>query len=1088
MLKVYRASAGSGKTYRLTYEYIKMLLGRRNEHDSYYTFYRSYNNSHRRILAVTFTNKATEEMKQRIVSQLDILAHTPGKSDYINDLCDTFRCEMTDVQRNASVALQQLLQDFSFFSISTIDSFFQQILRAFTREVGLQGGYEVELDSSYVTMAAIDRMFDNLEHNEELFNWILQYAREQIYNGNSWDIHSRSDLPALAKHLTSEVYKRYSNILRDVKLCDYEKYIDTLRAYEAQYRGELVEAARQARQAISDRGITYDVFNRGWIKKLDVLCDDQLIQTDKKLFKGAVDTWKKKMDDTDSWFTLSKIKKIAPAQDLVDALSPTFYNLNDLLGVRLIEYNSIAVCLRHIYAMGVLTTINEYINEYSQEHNSILLSETPDILSGLINKSDAPFIYEKIGTRIAHYMIDEFQDTSNLQWDNFEPLVNESLACHNENLIVGDVKQSIYRWRNSDWRLLHNGLDDFNFTSMTQGHDTNWRSCSGVIAFNNSFFKVASQLLQNRIDTSMQAHHIDCKDSGVIGKIYESVAQKVSKKHADNTGRIDLHLLKSQNSSQFEEEVLNRLPLMLRDLLQRGYRPKDIAILVRKGDEGCKVVELLLSLASEDTGVLRNIKVISDDSLLLKSAPPVKLMVGILRYIQNPGYSINKLILAYEHGLINGSSVNQSLSDFFEMNDTEHPINQELTTFIREISSKPLFEMCEAIIHKFKMNSRQDYIAYVEAFQDVVVDYCRNHAADVYSFLRWWDEKESTLTVKSPENLDAITVLTIHKSKGLEYPVVIIPFAHWSMSSASTNRVNTKWYEPDRPPFNLLPVLPIDHKDELASTIFAPQYYEELISEYVDNLNLAYVAFTRARQELIIYTRTPQRAGAYMLGDVINETLNSPVISDDDCPSIDFANYVTEDDNEKVLSIGEGWKPIYDDKPTAEMTNVAYDVVLPTQNRLKQRTSAANISGNKSRNKGILMHEILSMIYTQQDVNRVVQQVVRDGKLTRKQASEMEQELLAIIAQPQVQRWFSPQVRVLNETDIIIPDKSIKRPDRIVIDGEKVIVIDYKFGKVERSIYHTQVSRYMQCMRDMGYNQVEGYIWYVTEHKFVAVD
>ncbi len=1089
MLKVYRASAGSGKTYRLTYEYIKMLLGRRNEHDQYYTFYRNYNNSHRRILAVTFTNKATEEMKQRIVSQLDVLAHTPNESDYIDDLCNAFRCDESCVQRNAAMVLHQILQDFSFFGISTIDSFFQQVLRAFTREVGLQGGYDVELDTSYVTMAAIDRMFDSLDNNKELFDWILEYAREQIRNGKSWNIHNRSDLPLLAKQLSSEVFKRYSKVLHKVKLSDYNHYINTLRNFREQYVTRLADAARQAREAISQQGITYDVFYRGWIKKLDVVCDEQLILADIKAFQKIAETWRNKMEDPEGWFTSSKLKKGPSIPHLIEALSPAFYALNDMLGEQLIEFNSVDVCLRHIYAMGVLTTIGEYVNEYSQEHNSILLSETPDILRGLINKSDAPFIYEKMGTRISHYMIDEFQDTSNLQWDNFEPLVNESLAGNNENLIVGDVKQSIYRWRNSDWRLLHKGLDDFNYASMTSGNDTNWRSCAGVIAFNNSFFKVASVLLQGRIRTLMQAGHHTLPDDDVIGKIYENVSQKVSEKKLLHSGRVDLHILKSRNSEIFEDEILQRLPAQLEELLIRGYRPKDILILVRKGKEGCKVVELLLSLAAEHTGVLRDIKVISDDSLLLSSAPPVKLIIGILRYIQNPGYDLNKLILAYEHGLVSGNDSNRSLTDFFERKSTEKTIDEDLDAFIRDISSKSLFEMCELIIHHFKLNTRPEYIAYIEAFQDVVVEYCSNRSSDVYSFLRWWDDKEGKYTVKSPENLNAITVLTIHKSKGLEYPVVIIPFAHWTMSSASSNQPNMMWYEPDRPPFNHLPVLPIDHKDELVSTIFAPQYFQELISEYVDNLNLAYVAFTRARQELIIYTRTPSKRGAYMLGDVISETLNFPEPFDEVCPTIDFASCIIEDsDEEKILSIGADWTPLIEDKPATEMTSVAYDIVIPSQKRLKQRTTAAGVSGNAMRNKGILMHEILSLIYTVQDVDKVVQQFVREGKLMKRQACNIAQELTSLITTPEVQHWFSTDVQVLNETDIIISDTSVSRPDRIVIDGDRVVVIDYKFGNIEKKSYCTQVSRYMNYLRLMGYEHVDGYIWYVTKSKLLPVD
>lgn len=1100
MLNVYKASAGSGKTYRLTYEYIKMLLGRRVYNSdatpdavAHYKFYDNYNNAHHRILAVTFTNKATAEMKQRIVNELDILAHNTQQSDYCKDLCRDFSCDVVQLQKNSTSVLQQLLHDFSYFNISTIDSFFQQVLRAFTREVGLQGGYEVEMDFMYVMSAAIDRMFDDLDNNDHLLKWLLQYAEENIRNDGNWNIHDKSDIPNLARQLSSEVYKQYRDELPQNDLTVYKKYIETLTQYKTQIRTQIAQVAHKAKVAMESNNIDTEYFTRGWIKALDVLCEPKITGMSSNGVMGkAVASFMKYYEEPDKWFAKTKLKKSPWSIDeLTDVVAAILLPVTEVLNDRLVEFRSIDPALKHIYSLGVLSTIDDNIKAYEREHNTLLLNKTPEILSGLINKSDAPFIYEKVGTHVAHYMIDEFQDTSNLQWNNFEPLVNESLAWRNENLIVGDVKQSIYRFRNSDWRLLHEGLEGYDYKLLNEAYDTNWRSCANVVAFNNSFFGNMALLLQNKLSTRMRENsQLTDGSMPLVGDIYKGVAQKVASKHKEHGGRVDVHILQSKNKESFCDVVHQRIPEMLKNLLEKGYRQRDIAFLVRNNSEARTLVELLLALSGEGDGVLRDLRVVSDEALLITNAPPVKLILGILRYLQNPNYPLNELVLAYEYDVMQTDCAiaGNALVSYFDGRQEGASIHPELQNFIAEISSKSLFEICEMIIHKFGMHEQSAFMVYIEAFQDVVIDYCRNHSADVYSFLRWWDDSGSSATVKSPENLDAIKVLTIHKSKGLEYPVVILPYATWQLSSDKGSfNTNIKWYVPDRHPFNLLPVLPIDHKSELASTIFAQHYFEELINEYIDCLNVTYVAFTRAVQELIVYTYP---GGENTVGQVIAEVIKMPtVVENDACEKMDLlANIVSQDDEETVLTVGADWKPMYDDKPTAALTDVAYKVVIPTHNRLKQRARSRSTSDDSIRNYGILMHEILSDIYTADDIAVAVQRCVREGRLKSAAASSTEQKIRNFIAHPNVQRWFSPDVRIVNETDILKSGSKAQRPDRIVIDGNRVTVVDYKFGTIESPEYNKKVSAYMQLLRDMGYKQVEGCIWYVEKEKFVEVE
>ena len=1105
MLNVYRASAGSGKTFKLTYEYIKMLLGRRKETDEGYQFYKNYNNTHRRILAVTFTNKATAEMKQRIVKQLEVLAYRPSESKYCKDLCRAFDCDVIKLQSHATQVLQQLLHDFSYFNISTIDSFFQQVLRAFVREVGLQGGYEVEMDSSYVATAAIDSMFGELEDNPEVLEWLMQYADENIRQDGKWNIFDGSDITTLAKELEKEEYKKFRSKLQEHNLQSYREYIKALQAHRIAVRDQVIAASQDVIKAIAQLELTKELFQRGWIVCFDKLANVQSYETAKEL-KAAIDTFNRYFI-SDKWLNSSKLKKHPIGEDgLIHALRPVFTQFAERLDSLMVEYNSVPVCLKHIYALGVLSTIDEYVTRYESENNSLLLSRTPDILKGLINESDAPFIYEKVGTRIAHYMIDEFQDTSNFQWDNFEPLVNESLAWKNENLIVGDVKQSIYRWRNSDWRLLHEELEKYNYHSVNDGRDTNWRSCANVVKFNNTFFMGAARLLQDQLEKEYKMANVKGKKPE-LEKIFAEVAQNVSPDYVDKPGRVMMQVLHVNNKDVYNEHILKQLPNLLKELFDKGYRQRDIAFLVRFHDEGRSIVEMLLNLAVEGVSSLHDIRVVSDESLLISKAPPVQLIVGILRYLQNPSYPINELVLSYEYGLINTDGdvdreelVSNVMMQYFGRRGSEDAIEPALRDFINEIASKPLFEMCECIIDKFRLNNNSAYVAYIEAFQDRVVEFCQTHTADLYSFLRWWGEREAKAAVKLPENLDAITVMTIHSSKGLEFPVVIVPYATWTLSANRRNPSHLKWFVPDRPPYNRLPVLPVDYTTTLPNTIFATQYYAEFMNEYVDCLNTLYVAFTRAKQELIACTFVKPKGDSNSVGNLINDVLGMPLIDREEEGVIDLSTtkrteqWTYEEDSAleeievDIYEVGADWIPIAETKPEVQMLDVTYNVVVPDSTRLKQRITSRNKSGNEKQNHGIFMHEILAEIVCAADVHDVVQRYEREGKLKGSNSADMEREIVRLISLPQTSRWFNPEVTVVTETSILKWGEKINRPDRVVIDGNRVTVIDYKFGALEREEYKEKVSEYMQLVRDMGYTHVEGCIWYVEKEKFVAVE
>lgn len=1100
MLNVYRASAGSGKTYRLTYEYIKMLLGYRNYDklggDGHYNFYKNYVNSHRRILAVTFTNKATDEMKRRIIEELEILARDVHRSAYCDDLCVAFDCGATVLQQNAEVALNQILKDFSYFNISTIDSFFQQVLRAFTREIGLQGGYEVEMDSEHVTQLAIDSMFAELEDREDLLEWLLQYAKENILNEGSWNIQGGANIPILAKQLMQDEYKKNSKSLSGFSLNDYKKYIETLKQLQSDYLLRLTDKAKAVGASLQAQSVSTDVIGSNFGKALYYF--ENL--TEPKIDKKKVEALLKYRDAAGKCFPKSNLKKVPySAEELYNIVAGDMEELIAMLeGEQYREFCSVAVSLEYIYALGVLSTLDVHIRDYERAHNTILLSRTPDILKGLISDNDAPFIYERVGSRIAHYMIDEFQDTSRVQWDNFAPLIHDSLASNNDNLIVGDVKQSIYRWRNSDWNLLHKELGKIrSCTDMTTTRDTNWRSCANIIAFNNAFFRNASSLLCGELNERIKSLPASEQFKPLIDDIYSTAPQYISPKNVEKSGHVSVNVFSVDKKDEFIRQADSRIGTLLKQLFEKGYRQRDILFLVRSNSECKHLVEWLLSLSVEYDGVLRDIRVISNESLLVTNAPPVKLILGILRYLLNPSFSINKLILNYQYELIKNDNESEALSRYFNRLDDDEVMDAELKAFIERISLMPLYEMCENIIHHFKLSSLTTYVAYIEAFQDVVIEYCRSHPADLYSFLSWWKKKEDSVTVKLPENLDAVSVMTIHKSKGLESPVVIIPYASWALSSETNSLTpNLRWLKPDRAPFNTIPVLPIAHKSKLADTIYAKDFYEELHNEYIDSLNVAYVAFTRAKQELYVFTSVSQKEKSDSsalrisdMGELIRQSLCTDVSSQGEvCEMMKFSSHLSSVENELVFDVGDDWQAICDDKPQVMMTDVVYSVSPPQQDKLRLKQKSRSRDGELLRAQGVVLHEMLAEIVTVDDVSSVVQRYVREGVVREKQAMQVRDTLLRIINHPDRRRWFSKDVRVVVETDILKAGEKINRPDRIVIDGDKVTVIDYKFGQREVKAYSDKVRLYMSLMREMGYSHVEGCIWYVMKDKLVPVE
>ena len=1088
MLNVYRASAGSGKTYQLTLEYIKLLLAPPQNEEGLLPGERQ--RLFRRILAVTFTNKATDEMKQRIVRQLDILAHDPESSEYIGQLLgrDGITADIGALKRQAAEQLYTLLHDFSGFNISTIDRFFQQITRSFMHEIGYSGGYNIELDSSMVLNEAIDNLFFDLEkrENRELLKWLVDYARQQVEEDSYKNFRKKID--ELAEEIFKEEFKSQSEIL-EKKLQDKQflaRFIASLDEKKRTFEKQVHERADAALTLLSQNGLSPEDFkygNRSGATLLRKWAGGNYALQPNDRFRQMAE------NSADKWYTKGKTP-----DDIVEAMSriePIFHNvcreIVRLYGAPYADYLSALHTKKYLYTLGIINDIVTHIQDYQSEHGTLLLSDTNDLLRKIIRQDDTPFVYEKIGTYIDHFFIDEFQDTSATQWKNFYPLIKESNDRGLSNLLVGDVKQSIYRWRNSDWELLNEKLPDY--FPQRELHDetldTNWRSEKEVVRFNNTFFDRAAARLQQTLNENLPPNLRD--DESLCQKIelaYRNAAQKTGRKNAAEGGYVEIDFFENtrenEEESRAKDKALRRTVEVLRDLQDRGVALRDIAILVRTKDEGNRIVQHLLHEQASAENDKYRYDVISDEALYISNSSTVQLIIALLDYLRAPQEALTRFMALYSIETAYRKTVPDKaipgICNRLQKDDAE-----ELLCRIEKFRGEPLYEICEKIIDLFPVDTTGDENVFIQAFLDLVLQYTEKRSSDPNSFLLWWHDKGVTRSLSTPQEQDAVRIMTIHKSKGLEFKIVIIPFCNWTIDHRSTH-APILWAETTAP-FDTLPIVPIAYNSELAATQYARTYFTEQIHTYIDNLNLAYVAFTRAREELHIFV--PKISGLN-IGTLLQQCIeeDTPVPPATDRP---YANLHDGYDPETGRYMLGTPAPLKEKSGHAPSQAPAPYRSTPPGKRLHLRLMGQGFFDPEDRrHHGSVCHRVLSSIATADDITPAMQKHIQAGEISETDAAEIESMLRQQLAEPEKQRWFKAGNRILNERDILHPRQGTYRPDRVVIDGEGATVIDYKFG-AERTVHNRQVAGYMHLLEEMGY-KTRGYIWYVPSGKVVPVE
>jgi ATP-dependent exoDNAse (exonuclease V) beta subunit len=1047
MIRIMKASAGSGKTYNLAKTYISLLLG--NE-DRY---------AYRHILAVTFTNKATEEMKSRIIKELHILATDPSSSDYHDDFIPSMVADDASMMQRAGSILKDILHDYSAFAVSTIDRFFQQTLKAFSREIGQFASYQVELDKKSLVAESVDRVLDSLTQDDTgLLSWLSSNILEQIEAGGRYS----PDANLLNMALRLMTPQRQEELAR----AGIEEQIaysqDTLEAIRKKcrpiiegFREKVRNTAAAAMAVLRAAKVNAKDSNRGFMSIL--LKYEELGEHDYVDYPS--DSFMEKAPNHEVWFaTAKKDMLLLVCPDLVKPMN----ELHRLFREEYKVYATAYILDDQIYGLGVARELSEAFKEIMKEKNVLCIDDSNTILKGIIDNTEAPFIYEKIGVRFDHFLLDEFQDTSSVQWDNFRSLLRESESKGKENLIVGDVKQSIYRWRGSDWKLLDSVIPEEFPGFVPEVLDTNYRSLSNIVKFNNGYFKAAAELL-DKINGG----------GNYMRSIYSDVGQKVSKEDKA-PGNVSVTFCP-------KDDQIAKVLESIAEAREAGADLSEIAVLVRTNMIGQSVAAALI-----DNGI----PVITDDSLKVKRSVTVRRLVSMLSLIDNPddtvgGYLAESLDVAVPGGC------------------------------------NSLVDMAEALIRELKENDSEGVvdgeILHLQSFMDNLYEYVSSEGNNLRGFLKHWEEVDPSIC--SPSSGESVRVMTIHKSKGLDFPYVIIPFAD-KIGMFSADR---RWCAPDLKGSPLEGVAEgvydVTLSKSYVNTMFADHFNEEKLLQMVDNINSIYVAMTRAALGMHIIAEKPSDkwvgdlkkegtekwkpdfsnfakvlywfvATGKMAG--VRRSGDETFVRFDLGEMVDFnAMRKTEKAEAMRFPMADGGQyPSYALNP-----EISEDGDVRERGRLKFSADSLDFFSEdgtagveaSNRIRGVVLHDILAHVKVPGDLDAAVEGARIAGSLTTEQAQQAREMLSTRLSEAVLMGWFPEDAsQVYLERDVIDTDGQVYRPDRVVVRDGRVIIIDYKFGD-HYNKYERQMKRYADIWRRMGHTEVTAVLWYVQKGEYKVI-
>jgi ATP-dependent helicase/nuclease subunit A len=1032
-LILYKASAGSGKTYTLAKEYLKIIAVNPYEY--------------RKILAVTFTRKATEEMKSRIIEYLTRLEQQDaGLSALRNSILDEVLLDKgIDIREifdaNISKALQLILHDYSNFNISTIDSFFQGIIRSFARELDLPVGMEVELDVDSVIDHAVQQVLKAYKSEKDTFSgWLEEYVFDLIEEDKSWKIER--NITQLARQLIKEEYHHHITANEaSFDMETYKKVLTELKQLIYTYRKKLTELTEQVEEKITRNNLDLNLFFQGnksvqsFIKKT-------------RHFAPEVNAYLQKMLDGEPVYSKTKIKDATTIQELESAwnnyICPYVTDVLDWKAQHHAKYVSALLVMKQIYSLALLANINNRIKQYKADENLILISDTNHIVSLIARHEEVPFIFEKSANFLKYILIDEFQDTSSLQWNGMLPLLLELLQqVDGLVLIVGDPKQSIYRWRGGKMELIADGIAP----DLTYHWDTrkdrplleNYRSAPEIVRFNNALFESVrntaefkNPMYYNVLSDIKQTE----KRIGLSGYVQCKWLEKV--KGAEE----DLHLIELTN--------------IIRSLEGRKSYG-EIAILTRSNTDGALVANYLQQ---------QHIPVVSAESLLLEHQHSVKLLIAAMQYIVNPDEIFYALKLNYQLAVFRQQDEPERFLQrqekdpyFFE---TEVPFLAKNT--MRHLSSVSVLELVFLLIKNLKLDVHTDN--YLWRFQDVVLKHSQQQSHSVSEFLEFWEEQKEKLSILPPDGMNAVKIYTIHKSKGLQFPVVILPYADWSLKPKHDSTI---WVQSSEPPFDQLKAIPVEMNSSMEESLFADYYHTEMEASYVDNINLLYVACTRAEEQLYILcnsTKANKAEKPNTAGKLLKSVLSAIELSGSEW-------------HEETFSYG-----IISEETASVTEHTAIHAIVPGNYADFRESIELSIPKefSEAQVKGTLLHDILSGIEHPAQLEKAVHTYVKDAA----EAAPYLEAGRRVIRCFEQQQWFAPEWKHLSERGVRYKEE-VLRPDKVLLSGQECIIIDYKTGAKEKG-HINQVRQYMEAFKSLRTQEVSGYLLYIDTMELEPVN
>ena len=1005
-------------------------------------------------------------MKERILGQLyGIHSSSPDSIPYLNKLMEELQMPEEEIRVKAGKALDLMIHDYSRFRVETIDSFFQSVMRNLARELELGANLNIELDNITALDEAVDSMIEKLDRKSPVLYWLLDYIEERISNDKQWKV--AKEIKSFGRNIFNEEYIEKGQALRKTledKDC-IKNYRKTLQAISDEALEQLKGFGDQFFGLLEEYGLSVDDLNRKKTGIASYFTKLMRGETGDDIHNATVD---KHLESAENWATQKSTNRLAVIELAEKELIPLLETAEDFRSKNNRIINSCRLSLTHVNNIRLLNNLDEEVRQLNQEKNRFLLADTNALLHNIVREGDPSFVFEKIGTHIRHVMIDEFQDTSRMQWGNFKLLLLEGLSQGADSLIVGDVKQSIYRWRGGDWTIL-NGLKGKMgpFPIREETLSTNRRSEANIVKFNNLIFPSACQILNER---HKKEQGTDCDE---LQNAYKDVVQEICRK--EDKGSVKLNFLSIKNEKEYTEHTLQQMAEEVNHLVQQGVKVNDIAILIRKN----VYVPGIASYFEKNTPY----RVVSDEAFRLDASLAICMMMDAIRFLVSSENLIAKAQLA-------ASYQNEVLHRDIDLNTLlMGNLNDYLpSAFLEEASAlrlMPLSELLEKLYAIFQLSTIEAQDAYLFSFFDAVNEYLQKNSSELTAFINHWEEKLCNKTIPSG-NIEGIRIMSIHKSKGLEFHTVFLPFCHWKMENEKPLYV---WCSPKEAPYDELQLLPINYGTSMNESIYQEEYRKEKLQLWVDSLNMLYVALTRPRKNLVVWCREGQK-------NTISELMASAIAgkleaeSKDEgityqmgevCPS-------EEPTKEKVEVNKLNIKP---QSISVRMESIDTNIEFKQSNRSASFIEGEDDGSGKYIRQGEIMHNLFAMVRTPKDVPSAIERLRMEGII---ESGAHERQILKLthwaLNHPKVKEWFSGTWELYNECAILYRENGVlqtRRPDRVMIKDGEVIVVDFKFGKPYPE-YEAQVREYMDLLEDMGYDHVRGYIWYVFYNELEEIE